>query len=535
MDHYNSQSFDEVVKYFENYTLDQNDPDSYWIGAIGLNHFDDDGNLKEEMSFEPPSEGKMYHGVHRGYGFQSLQYLQERGLFKLKVTNYGELSKALEKTSYGNTLKRRSLNHRTQYYLGTCFRGRISEDRSINRQFIFLDDVYQTLTDEQKIFFDNSKIDLESDSGCSVYYHAVKGHWILQNALKYGPRGPVCASVKDETLNIAFHPGSVRSDVIVEADFDDWDIFLYDPHNRIDGLEYSTIEQFISILKKYEFLKERGDEVVEEPSRPVSLLYTEGRLETSPKDIRLEGFREEVFDWSQKIYDQFSGKPLSVYIGHDKSHRSGNKFLSDISEKSFRDISHKTLDTIYKPFDIKKLDVSEIPEYKRPYSNQSTEFTYSRFLVPFLENYTGYSMFFDDDFIFIKDPSILFYWVDPDVAVSCVQYPEMIFSETKFNGQQNVNYPKKLWSSLMIFNNSHPDCKILTPEIVNEKSGSWLHQFEWTEKVGNIPLKYVHTEGHSGESVDKDCLLIHYTRGGPWIENMDVSDIKNLSYFEKYV
>ena len=72
--------------------------------------------------------------------------------------------------------------------------------------------------------------------------------------------------------------------------------------------------------------------------------------------------------------------------------------------------------------EVKLLDVSKIPEYTREYANQSTEFTYSRFLIPYLENYEGFSIFVDDDYFFARSPLPFFHFLNPDDAVACVEY-----------------------------------------------------------------------------------------------------------------
>ena len=100
-------------------------------------------------------------------------------------------------------------------------------------------------------------------------------------------------------------------------------------------------------------------------------------------------------------------------------------------------------------------------------------------------------------------------------------------------GEENVMYPKKLWSSFMIFNNSHEDCKKLTPDIINTESGEYLHQFKWTDKIDRIPDKYILTEGMSDD--DKRHHAVHYTRGGPWIEGMDCSEIKHLELYNTFL
>jgi hypothetical protein len=86
---------------------------------------------------------------------------------------------------------------------------------------------------------------------------------------------------------------------------------------------------------------------------------------------------------------------------------------------------------------------------------------------------------------------------------------------------------------MMFFNNSHPDCKKLTPEVVNTWTGAQLHQFEWTDKIAPIPEKYVFVEGYDDPEVKWDFSAVHYTRGGPWINGMDTEHINNLEHYNK--
>ena len=153
------------------------------------------------------------------------------------------------------------------------------------------------------------------------------------------------------------------------------------------------------------------------------------------------------------------------------------------------------------------------------------------FLIPYLENYEGFSMFLDDDFFFKKSPLPMFYYLSPEDAVACIQYPQYKHDSVKFDGEVNIDYPCKLWSSMMVFNNGHEDCKKLTPEVVNTWTGE-LHQFEWTEKISKIPEKYIFVEGYDNPEDKWDWSGIHFTRGGPWIDGMDTSGLSNLSDYE---
>lgn len=185
-------------------------------------------------------------------------------------------------------------------------------------------------------------------------------------------------------------------------------------------------------------------------------------------------------------------------------------------------------------FDIKHLKTQNISEYGRVISEpQSTDFTFSRFWVPYLNNYEGYSIFCDCDFLFLHDVSRIKF--DPTVAVSVVQRPEYTpHSETKMGGISQHKSPRKNWSSLMIFNNSHPDCCALTPEYLNNVvPGNSLHMFTWTNSIGNLDAKWNTLDEYD----DYDSpYAIHYTDGGPWFEDrMNTRYAKEwIKYYEDY-
>ena len=90
------------------------------------------------------------------------------------------------------------------------------------------------------------------------------------------------------------------------------------------------------------------------------------------------------------------------------------------------------------------------------------------------------------------------------------------------DGKAQEWYPRKNWSSLMVFNCSHPDCKNINLTSVNKESPKYLNRMEWTkdENIGSIPLEYNHLVGYY--NIDNSKAL-HYTDGGPWHkEHQDV-------------
>ena len=281
------------------------------------------------------------------------------------------------------------------------------------------------------------------------------------------------------------------------------------------------------------------EDVLEEPRMPLVDLFEYYKSVIGPYTTATEGvlnfnyvggvvdIEHETWDgsseFSKEVFKSSCEKKPNVYIGYDSNHKG----LEDLCEFAITRILKSSAP------EVKILDHRKIDEYTRPYQNQSTEFTYSRFLVPYLENYEGYSIFIDDD-ILLNHSDIYSFLVhlDPCDAVAVLQYPSFEASDFKFAGEKNVSYDRKLWSSLMVFNNSHPDCKKLTPEYVNTASGQDLHRFAWTDKISKIPTKYILTDGYDSYIDKRHNLGVHYTRGGPWIEGQLTRGM-NLSLYEK--
>ncbi|MBI4292659.1 MAG: glycosyltransferase [Betaproteobacteria bacterium] len=146
---------------------------------------------------------------------------------------------------------------------------------------------------------------------------------------------------------------------------------------------------------------------------------------------------------------------------------------------------------------------------------QSTEFSFSRFLTPYLSQYTGWSIFLDCDMLALDDIARLWSLRDERFAVQVVKHRHLPREKTKFLGQAQSTYEKKNWSSVMLFNNRK--CGALTPEYVNCASGLDLHQFKWLERedlVGELPGRWNHLVDYCARS--RDVSLVHFTLGGPY-------------------
>jgi lipopolysaccharide biosynthesis glycosyltransferase len=160
--------------------------------------------------------------------------------------------------------------------------------------------------------------------------------------------------------------------------------------------------------------------------------------------------------------------------------------------------------------------------YTRPVDKlASTEFTFTRFLVPELCNFEGWALFIDCDMILTTDIAELFAQADDQYAVMCVQHDYKPKEGTKMDGQTQTVYPRKNWSSAMLINCGHPSNQQLDMDLVNspEINGAYLHRFSWLndEEIGELDHTWNYLVGVY-DDLEKP-KLIHYTEGGPWFEN----------------
>ena len=213
-----------------------------------------------------------------------------------------------------------------------------------------------------------------------------------------------------------------------------------------------------------------------------------------------------------------SKEKMKIYIGFD----STCKIASDVCEYSLRRHSDN--------LDIGLLELNELKNdklYWREYKNQSTEFTYTRFLVPYLQDYKGWAMFCDNDFLFLDDVKKLMSLRRSDKAVMVVKHEYNPTDKTKMDNQLQTQYPKKNWSSLMLINCGHESVKKLDLSTVSEQSAEYLHQFKWLkeDEVGSLPHNWNWLVNHYHEFKDGKPKALHFTEGGPWIVD---SEYKNL-------
>jgi hypothetical protein len=146
---------------------------------------------------------------------------------------------------------------------------------------------------------------------------------------------------------------------------------------------------------------------------------------------------------------------------------------------------------------------------------QSTDFSFTRFLVPYLCDFQGWALFTDCDMIVRDDIAKLWALRDERYAVMVVKHDHQPSEDVKFLNATQTKYEKKNWSSVMLFNCAK--CTTLTPDYVNSASGLELHQFKWLgndDLIGELPHEWNHLVGYFPPN--PGAKLVHYTTGGPY-------------------
>ena len=172
----------------------------------------------------------------------------------------------------------------------------------------------------------------------------------------------------------------------------------------------------------------------------------------------------------------------------------------------------------------------DVPHYWVPKTNNP--FARTRYLVPLIDYKPDHKWvaFVDDDFLFFRNPLSLYKTLDDNKMLYVAKHPEYVSVTTikmagkeKLKGWRNVNYPRKNWSSLMIFNKEK--FPLTTKEIFHSPM-SYLHQLEWTgseENIGSIPLEWNWLVGEEHCPDQEDINAAHFTLGGPWYEKWPAS------------
>lgn len=185
---------------------------------------------------------------------------------------------------------------------------------------------------------------------------------------------------------------------------------------------------------------------------------------------------------------------------------------------------------------LRQTSLRELGLYTRPFDAlSSTEFSLTRFLTPYVAAQSGWVLFCDCDFLFNSDIGEVFKNLDNRKALYCVQHEYTPANGVKMDGKTQTIYPRKNWSSFMLFNCDHPDVKALTPDVVNSATPAYLHRFNWISdenNIGALDLDWNFLEGEYPKPA-RTPRVIHFTNGGPWFDNWQDVDYADLWLAER--
>jgi len=197
-------------------------------------------------------------------------------------------------------------------------------------------------------------------------------------------------------------------------------------------------------------------------------------------------------------------KPIPIFIGYDPReavayHTCANSIIRHASQ----------------PVAIIPLALNLFKDYTETHTDGSNQFIYSRFLVPHLMGFTGHAIFIDGDMIVRGDIVELWNLRELNTDVQVVKHDYKTKMKEKYLGAKNEDYPRKNWSSVMIFNCQNFPTKKLTPEYIQKSTGAHLHRFEWTtdDRIGELPPEWNWLPDEYGANLD--AKLLHYTLGTP--------------------
>jgi lipopolysaccharide biosynthesis glycosyltransferase len=179
------------------------------------------------------------------------------------------------------------------------------------------------------------------------------------------------------------------------------------------------------------------------------------------------------------------------------------------------------------------LAINTLKDYKETHSDKSNDFVYSRFLTPYLNDFKGWAIFADGDMMCQADIKELWDLKDETKALLVVKHSYQTKAHRKYLGNINHNYPRKNWSSIILWNCAHAKHKILTPAFVANQTGKFLHRFSWLDDndIGELPLEWNWLAIEYPDN--RKAKLIHYTLGTPCFkdyQDTEMSDIWHNGY-----
>ena len=217
---------------------------------------------------------------------------------------------------------------------------------------------------------------------------------------------------------------------------------------------------------------------------------------------------------------------LRVFLGYDKK-----------ETVAYHVAAHSIMRRSSIPVSITPINRDNMKFYTRPRGEyDSTDFSNSRFLVPFLCDYQGWAVFMDSDILCLGDIAEFGGYAslanEYGAAVRLVKHDYEPAEKNKFLGAAQTTYSRKNWSSVMLFNNKM--CQKLTLDYCHTANGLDLHQFKWVteEQVRELPKVWNHLVGEANQCEPDHARLVHFTKGTPCFEGYENQPFADLWFDE---
>ena len=210
-------------------------------------------------------------------------------------------------------------------------------------------------------------------------------------------------------------------------------------------------------------------------------------------------------------------KKVKIYIGFDQR-----------ESVAYHTFVQSLIDNASIPLQITPLAIKNLNGYEEKHQDKSNDFVYSRFLTPFLNEFEGWAIFADGDMVCQTDIKELLELRDDSKALQVVKHDYKTKAHQKYLGNINQDYPRKNWSSVILWNCKHPKHKILTPDFIANQSGKYLHRFSWLadDDIGELPKEWnwLATEYPNNEQAN----IIHYTLGTPCFKDYRDAEMSDI-------
>jgi hypothetical protein len=197
--------------------------------------------------------------------------------------------------------------------------------------------------------------------------------------------------------------------------------------------------------------------------------------------------------------------PIPIFVGYDPREAI-----------AFHTCVNSIIRYASQPVAIVPVALNLFQDYEETHTDGSNHFIYTRFLVPHLMSYTGWAIFIDGDMILRDDIVKLWNYRNQEHAdVFVVKHDYKTKMTEKYLGSKNEDYPRKNWSSVILWNCSSWPNRKLTPEFVQNSTGAYLHRFSWLDddRIGELPKEWNWLPDEYGPN--PDAKLLHYTLGTP--------------------